>query len=88
MILVGFILRLVFASASLLVTGSVVLFMLAAASREVGARSPRRLLGSWQYGIGAAAVTAATLPIAAVALATALRPTPWYDAHHAILLVV
>lgn len=88
LILVGFVLRFVFASASLLVTGSVVLIMLAAASREVGARSPRRLLGSWQYGIGAAAVvTAATLPIAAVALATALRPTPWYDARHAIPLV-
>ncbi len=87
LVLVGLALRLVFASMSVLVTGTVIALMLAAASREVGARSPRRLLGLWQYGIGALAVTAATLPIAAIALATALRPTPWYDARHAIPLV-
>lgn len=87
LILVGLLLRVVFASASVVVTAGVTVLMLAAASREVGARSRRRLRGVWQYGVGALAVTAATLPMAAVTLATALRPVPWYDARHAIPLV-
>lgn len=87
LVLVGFVLRLIFASASAWLTGLVVVAMLAAASREVGARSPRRLTGRWQYGIGASAVTVATLSVAIVTLTTALKPTPWYDARHAISLV-
>ncbi len=87
LILVGLVLRWLFATGSAWWTALAVLVMLGAASREVGARSSRRLAGWWQIGLGAATVAAATLSVAVVALTTALRPSPWYDARHAIPLV-
>ena len=87
LVLVGLILRWIFASASAAITSAVVAVMLLAAAREVGTRSTRRLEGFWHYAIGALAVAVPTLSVAAITLTTALRPTPWYDARHAIPLV-
>ncbi len=87
LVLVGFALRLVFAATSAGITAAVVAAMLLAASREMGARSPRRLAGAWHFGVGALAAVTATLPVALVVLTTALRPDPWYDPRHAIPLV-
>jgi putative ABC transport system permease protein len=87
LLLVGFMLRLVFAAASPWITAAVVAAMLTVASREVGARSPRRLAGPWHLAVGALTAVAATLPLALVVLTTALRPHPWYDPRHAIPLV-
>jgi putative ABC transport system permease protein len=87
LLLVGLALRLVFASASPWITAGTIALMLAAASREVGARSPRRLAGGWHLAVGALTTVAATLPVALIVLTTALRPHPWYDPRHAIPLV-
>ncbi|MCW6512112.1 ABC transporter permease [Lichenifustis flavocetrariae] len=87
LVLVGLVLRVIFASASMWVTFGVIAIMLAAASREMGARSPRRLKGLWHLGIGTLSILGATLPVALIVLLTALKPTPWYDARHAIPLV-
>jgi putative ABC transport system permease protein len=87
LVLVGFVLRLIFAATSAWIIAAVIGAMLAAASREIGARSPRRLTGGWHLAIGALATVTATLPVALVVLTTALRPHPWYDPRHAVPLV-
>lgn len=87
LVLVGLFLRQVFALSSPWLTALVVAVMLGAATFEVGSRQRRRLTGVWHLGIGGGAVGIATLGIALFALAGSLRPTPWYDARHAIPLV-
>lgn len=87
LLLVGWVLRVVFALAAPLVTLAVVSLMIAAAAREVAVRPEQRLRGLGNHLIGGAAVTGATLLAVLLALSTAVRPTPWYDAHHAIPLV-
>ncbi|MBG6289947.1 MULTISPECIES: ABC transporter permease [Pseudomonas] len=87
LVLVGLFLRQVFALSSPWLTALVVAVMLGAATFEVGSRQRRRLTGFWHLGIGGGAVGIATLGIALFALAGSLRPTPWYDARHAIPLV-
>ncbi|WP_020204834.1 MULTISPECIES: ABC transporter permease [Cupriavidus] len=86
LLLVGLVLRAVFAWSSPLVTALVVAAMIAAAAREAGSRQERRLAGPWQALIGTAAVSVPTLAVTVLALTTALRPSPWYDARHAIPL--
>jgi UDP-glucose/iron transport system permease protein len=87
LVLVGFILRLVFAIASPLATLAVVLVMVAIAGREVGARPEQRLGRIGNYAVGASAVAIATFLTAILALTTAIRPQPWYDVRYAIPLV-
>lgn len=87
LLLVGLLLRVVFASGSPLVTVVVIFLMIAAAVREVVARPARRLRG-WA-GVRLSAVTVSVTGILTVLLAllTAIRPSPWYDPHYAIPLM-
>jgi putative ABC transport system permease protein len=86
LVLVGFVLRTVFALSSPPVTLAVVLVMVAIAGREVAARPEQRLGRFGNYAIGAGAVFLATFLTAILALTTAIRPHPWYDPHYAIPL--
>jgi putative ABC transport system permease protein len=86
LVLVGFILRFVFALASPLATVVVVLVMVAIAGREVAARPEQRLGRIGNYAVGGTAVFVATFLTAILALTTAIRPDPWYDPHYAIPL--
>jgi putative ABC transport system permease protein len=87
LILIGFVLRAVFAIASPLVTLAVVVVMVAIAGREVAVRPEQRLGRIGNYAVGAGAVALATFLTAILALTTAIRPQPWYDPHYAIPLV-
>jgi putative ABC transport system permease protein len=87
LVLVGFILRAVFAIGSPWLTLAVVVTMVAIAGREVAARPEQRLGRFGNYAVGASAVAMATLLTALLALTTAIRPHPWYDPHYAIPLV-
>ena len=84
LVLVGFVLRLVFSTASPLATLAVILAMVAVASSEVAARPEQRLGRFGNYAVGASAVAFATFLTAILALTTAIRPQPWYDARYAI----
>ncbi len=86
LLIVGLFLRQIFALSSLWLTAAVVALMLVAAAIETGARQEKRLAGFWHYLVSGAPVCMATLSVALLALTTALQPTPWYDARHAIPL--
>jgi putative ABC transport system permease protein len=86
LLLIGYVLRAVFALGSPAVTLLIVLLMALVASREVGARSERRLARFGNYAIAGAVVTGATGVTAALALTTAIQPHPWWNPHYAIPL--
>lgn len=86
LVAVGLTLRTVFALASPGATLLVVVVMIAIAGREVAARPQQRLARMGNYVVGGAAVALATVLTSVLALTTAIRPSPWYDAHYAIPL--
>jgi len=78
LMLVGLLLKTVFALASPPLIGAVLLAMLLSASYEIASRQERRFAGFWAYGIGATTTMLATVLVIAFALAGTLRPDPWY----------
>ena len=78
LLLVGLVLKTVFALASPALIAAVALAMFAMASYEIGSRQERRFAGLWGYGIGAGTTMLATLFVTGFALVGALRPQPWY----------
>lgn len=87
LLLVGLVLKTVFALASPPLIAAVLLAMLLSASYEIAARQERRFAGFWAWGIGAATTMLATMLVAAFALAGTLRPDPWYAPQVVIPLV-
>ncbi len=85
--IVGLVLRHVFATSSPAATLAVVLFMLAAAAREVATRPKQRLKRHMNYRISAAVVACTGVATVLLALTTAVRPTPWYEPRYAIPLL-
>ncbi|ARP86869.1 ABC transporter permease [Bordetella genomosp. 9] len=87
LLLVGHLLRLVFAHNSAWTTAALVAVMMALAAREVAARPKVRLRGLGNAWVAALTVAATTAVTALFILHTALRPDPWYDARYVIALV-
>lgn len=86
LVLIGYVLKWIFAINNPAVTLGLVVLMVLMAARETAARPERRFKGQTGLGIGAASVASATLVTALFALTTALRPHPWYDPHYAVPL--
>src|SRR6202022_3603058 len=78
LLLVGLVLKTVFALASPFLIAAVALAMFVMASYEISSRQERRFAGAWGYGIGAGTTMVATLLVTAFALLGTLRPAPWY----------
>src|SRR4029077_4664688 len=94
LLLVGLVLKTVFALASPLLIAVVALAMFAMASYEIGsaqgrclrrawwfghgARQERRFAGVWGFGSGPGTTMLATLLVTVFALLGTLRPVPWY----------
>jgi len=87
LILMGLVLRILFAQASPWLTSLTALVMVLFAGREVIARQKRRLDGWWSYGIGTTAMLFAGTIVTVFALTTQIRPDPWYDARLALPLL-
>jgi putative ABC transport system permease protein len=87
LLLIGLILRGVFALNSPALTLAMVAVMTLVAAREVAARPEQRLRARGNYLVAAIAVGSATSLTGLFALTTAIRPQPWFDPHYAIPLV-
>jgi putative ABC transport system permease protein len=87
LLLVGWVLRTVFALGSPAATLGIIVLMIAAAAREVAVRPVQRLRGWANYRIGALVVGLSGTATVLLALFTSIRPTPWYDPHYAIPLM-
>jgi len=86
LLLVGYVLRLVFASGHPAITLLLIMVMALVATREIGARPRARLARFGNYAIAGTAVAVSTGLTAVLALTTAIRPQPWWDPHYAIPL--
>jgi putative ABC transport system permease protein len=86
LLLIGLVLRVVFALHSPAVTLAVVVVMVLVAAREVAARPEARLVRGGNLVVGGLAVAAATALTSVLALATAIRPQPWFDPRYAVPL--
>ncbi|MDE2146722.1 MAG: ABC transporter permease [Burkholderiales bacterium] len=78
LLLVGLLLKTVFALHSPWLVGAVLLAMFTSAGYEILSRQERRLAGLWRFGLGAGTTGVATLLATALGLA-ALRPQPWFE---------
>jgi len=87
LLLVGLVLKAVFATAGPLWVGLMALVMLAAAGYEVMARQQRRLKGWWGYGLGTGAMFVSSFTVTVLALFTMIGNTPWYEPQYAIPLL-
>jgi putative ABC transport system permease protein len=78
LLLVGLVLKTVFALHSPWLVGAVMLAMFGTASYEILSRQERRFTGLWGWGVGTATTMLATLFVTGFAMAV-LRPAPWFE---------
>lgn len=87
LIIVGFVLKFVFALSNLLFIGLIALFMVAVAGREVVSRQKRPLKGWWSYSIGASSMFVSSFSVTLFGLLAVVGPIPWYKPQYAIPLL-
>lgn len=87
LLLVGLVLKALFAYVHWLWVGLAALVMLAAAGREVMQRQHRRFTGWWGYGLGTASLFLSSFSITVLALLAMVGPVPWYEPQYSIPLL-
>ena len=87
LLLIGFLLKLIFAITSLWLTGLVLVAMALLAGYEVRQRQANRLSGWWSYGLGASTMLLVGPLTTILAVAAFVQPEPWYDPRYAIPMV-
>jgi putative ABC transport system permease protein len=87
LMIIGLILKALFAIVSPLWTALAALFMVLMAGREVMARQERNFSGFWSYGLGTSSLMLAGTLVTVLALTTQIRPDPWFDPRYAIPLL-
>ena len=87
LLLVGLVLRWVFALASPAATLAVALLMIVAAAREVAMRPAHGLRGWPGVWLATASVGLSSIATVVLALLTVLHPTPWYEPQYAVPLI-
>lgn len=83
---VGFILRFIFHLGNPAATLGVVVVMALIAAREVAVRPKQRFQDFGSYTVALLSVTVPTILTVALALATAIRPSPWFDPRYLVPL--
>ena len=87
LLLIGFILKLLFANAHLAWIGLMATIMLLAAGRIVMERQERRFIGWWGYGVGTLSMFLSSFSVTLITLLVIISPDPWYQPQYAIPLL-
>ncbi|OGC09277.1 iron export ABC transporter permease subunit FetB [candidate division KSB1 bacterium RBG_16_48_16] len=87
LLLLGIVLKSLFAHTNFLWVTLMALVMLAAAAREVTSRQKRRFKGVWGFGIGAVSMFISSFTVTLIALAVIIQNRPWYLPQYAIPLL-
>ena len=87
LLLLGLVLKTLFASTNPWLVAALALVMLGVAGYEVMARQKYRFRGAWGYGTGALSMFLSSFSIALLALLVLLQPAPWYTPQYAIPLL-
>lgn len=87
LLLVGLVLKTLFATVSPIWTGAAALAMVLFAGREIVARQERALAGLWAYGLGTACMLVAASLVTLFALTTQVGADPWYHPRYALPLL-
>lgn len=86
LLMVGLVLKAVFAVASPWLTFLLAVVMITFAGREIWARQERRLRGAWGFGLGASSMMLGGTLVTVVALTTLIGPDPWWTPQYALPL--
>jgi len=86
LVLVGLVLKALFAATNPWLTLLAMLLMGGFAGREIMARQRTKFAGWWGIGLGSATMMTAGMIVIILALTTQVRPDPWYDPRYAIPL--
>ncbi len=86
LLLVGLVLKTVFAAGSALLTLALALVMVVFAGREIWARQERPMRGAWGPGLGAGAMTVAGSLVILFALTQQIGADPWWSPRFALPL--
>ncbi len=87
LLILGMILKTLFAQTSLWLIALMTLVMLAVAGYEVMARQQRRFRGSWGYGLGTLSMFLSSFLITLLALTVVIQVEPWYQPQYLIPLL-
>jgi putative ABC transport system permease protein len=87
LMLVGLVLKVLFAQTSLPLIGLMALVMLSVAGYEVMQRQKRRYRGIWGYGIGALSMFLSAFTVTFFALIVIIGVEPWYQPQYLIPLL-
>lgn len=87
LLLIGLVLRFLFAEINFLLITGISLVMLGVAGREVRARQKRKIGGVFGYGVGVGSMFISSFSITFLALTTIVQVEPWYTPQYAIPLL-
>lgn len=87
LLLIGFILKLLFANVHWGWVGLMATIMLLAAGRIVMERQERRFIGWWGYGVGTLSMFLSSFSVTLITLLVIISPDPWYQPQYAIPLL-
>jgi putative ABC transport system permease protein len=87
LLLIGLVLKALFAQVNLFYVAVLSTFMLLVAGREVMARQQRRFGGLWGYGLGTLSMFISSFTLTIYALIVVVSTDPWYTPQYAIPLL-
>lgn len=87
LLLIGLVLKVLFAHSSLGWVALMATIMIVIAGREVMVRQKRRMAGWWGFGLGTLAMFVSSFTVTVLALTLIIETTPWYTPQYAIPLL-